>query len=320
MGAGLAAGLCEAQGAEDDITRVPSLGDMAAKRTRLFGSAFDVEVLADKRETELYLHQARILDARSFDEILVSRPQEDATNFGPADQLVDFAEANHVPIRGHNLIWNEWNPPWVAKLSKDRRIYWLERHIDEVVGRYAGRIQSWDVVNEPFWAGHGKPGGFRDGPWYEAMGKDYIRRAFLRAARADPQAKLALNEAGAEWAWSYGPTDVNRSGVLQLIDELRDQGARIDIVGLECHWVAAARYDPALLGDFLGRLGDKKVDVYITELDVEDTPFPDDIGKRDGDVAQRYAALLSVLLRAPAVKAVISWEPRRSAKLALHRL
>jgi endo-1,4-beta-xylanase len=308
LAAGAAAGLLEARAAPDDIATVPSLATMAAKRGLFCGTAFDVEILADTRLTELYLHQAGIFTTDHSLKFWSVRPQENETDFADADRLVDFANAAHVPIRGHNLIWNEWNPPWISQLSNDRRIYWLERHIDEVVGRYAGRIQSWDVVNEPFWPGHGKPGCFRDGPWYAAMGKDYIRRAFLRAGRADPNAKLVLNEAGAEWAWAYGPTDANRAGVLALIDELRDAGARLDIVGLECHWLAAVRYDPGLLADFLGQLGDKKIYVYITELDVDDTPFPDDIAARDAMVARRYSDLLSVALRAPAVKAIITWE------------
>jgi endo-1,4-beta-xylanase len=299
-----AAGASPARAAPDDIAAVPSLGGLAATRNLFFGTAFDVEVLANARVTALYLHQARILTPDHSMKFWSVRPQEDQTDFATADRLVDFATAAHIPIRGHNLIWNEWNPPWVGQLSKDRRIYWLERHIDEVVERYAGRIQSWDVVNEPFYPQHGMPGGFRNGPWYDAMGKDYIRRSFLRAGRADPKAKLALNEAGAEWA----DTDVNRTGVLRLIDELRDAGSRIDIVGLECHWLSDMRYDAQQFGDFLGQLADKKVDIYLTEMDVEDKTFPNDPKLRDAMVARRYSDLLNVALRVPAVKAVITWE------------
>ncbi len=229
IGASLAADVIEARAASataDDMTRVTSLGEIAATHKRMFGTAFDVEVLADQRATDLYLHHARILTPDHSMKFWSLRPAEDKTDFSAADRLVDFATTHHIPIRGHNLIWNDWNPPWVAKLSKARRAYWLDRHIDEVVGRYAGRIQSWDVVNEAFWPAHGIPGGYRNGPWYDAMGKDYIRRAFLRAGRADPHAKLALNESGAEWAWSYGPTDLNRAGVLQVIDDVRDAGSR----------------------------------------------------------------------------------------------
>ncbi len=55
-----------------------------------------------------------------------------------------------------------------------------------------------------------------------------------------------------------------------------------------------ARFDPSLLADFLGKIAEKKVDVYVTELDVQDTDFPDDIAQRDAAVAQRYTDFLNV--------------------------
>ena len=43
-------------------------------------------------------------------------------------------------------------PDWVKHLSKSEISSLLDRHIDEVAGRYAGRVHSWDVVNEPILA------------------------------------------------------------------------------------------------------------------------------------------------------------------------
>jgi endo-1,4-beta-xylanase len=290
----------------DAFGDTPSLGAIAAARNLLFGTAFDIEVLENPMLRGLYRHHARVLTTDGSMKFWSVRPEENETRFRPADRLVDFADAENIPIRGHTLVWNEWNPPWVSKLSASRCAYWMDRHIDEMVGRYAGRMQSWDVVNEPFWPDHGKPGGFRDGPWFAAMGKSYIRRAFLRAGQADKAVKLSLNEAGAEWDLKDSP--IHKAGVLRLIDEIRDAGARIDIVGLECHWMSFIKHDPAKLAEFLGRLAEKKVEIYITELDVDDSKMPDDIAVRDQQVADRYAELLRVALREPAVKAVITWE------------
>lgn len=300
-----------ARATTNELTEAPSLGEIAAARGLAFGTAFDTQVLDDAGLRELYRHHARILTTDVSMKFWSVRPEENETHFQPADRLVDFADAATIPIRGHTLIWNEWNPPWLSKASASRCAYWLDRHIDEMVGRYAGRMQSWDVVNEPFWPDHRKPGGFRDGPWYAAMGKDYIRRAFLRAGQADKHVKLSLNEAGAEWALKDSP--IHKAGVLQLIDEIRDAGARIDIVGLECHWMSFIKHDAGLLAEFLGRLAEKKVDIYITELDVDDRGMPDDIALRDQQVAGRYAELLRVALQEPSVKAVITWELADSA-------
>jgi endo-1,4-beta-xylanase len=138
------------------------------------------------------------------------------------------------------------------------------------------------------------------------MGKDYIRRAFFKASQTDKQVKLALNEAGAEW-WMK-ETPIHRAGVLRLIDEIRDAGARIDIIGLECHWMSFLDHDPESLVEFLARLAEKKVEIYISELDIDDSKMPDDVSTRDRLVAERYASFLGLALREPAVKAVITWE------------
>ena len=160
---------------------MPSLGALAAERGVLFGTAIDTDTLADPARAALYRHHARILTTDIALKFGTLRPQEGPADFAAADALVDFAFRAGIPLRGHCLIWNDWQPEWVHKLSAQRCTCWLDRHIDEVVGRYAGRLHSWDVVNEPFWPDHGKPGAFRDGPWYAAMGQSYVLRALKRA-------------------------------------------------------------------------------------------------------------------------------------------
>lgn len=62
-------------------------------------------------------------------------------------------------MRGHCLIWNEWVPAWVKNMSVPERKAFFDEYIEDVVGRYEGKLQSWDIVNEPFWPGHKAPGG-----------------------------------------------------------------------------------------------------------------------------------------------------------------
>ena len=66
-------------------------------------------------------------------------------------------------------------------MSGAEREKFFDSYIEEVVGRYAGKLHSWDIVNEPFWPGHKAPGGYRLGPWYDTFGTGYVRRAFERA-------------------------------------------------------------------------------------------------------------------------------------------
>ena len=66
----------------------------------------------------------------------------------------------------------------------------MRAHITAVVGRYRGRIHAWDVVNEAL----EEDGTLRRTPWLEAIGEDYIAKAFEFAREADPQAELYYND------------------------------------------------------------------------------------------------------------------------------
>ena len=295
------------------ITEVPSLGNIAAQRGIVFGTAIDADTLAHSAQSNLYLHHARILTADNLMKFGSLRPQEGPADFGLADQLVAYAAKNKIPLRGHNLIWNDWVPDWVAKLSSDRITYWLDRHIDEVVGRYAGQLQSWDVVNEPFFPLNHNPGGYRSGPWYSAMGKDYVLRALKRARAADPTGKIVINEAGPEWENPWGPAKPYRDGLLKLVREVQDAGIKLDAVGLECHWFPQFKFDPSQYTDYLHKLAATGVSIYISELDVNDAGLSGTEAARDGIVAERFATVITASLKEPKVEMIITWQLADSA-------
>ena len=72
-------------------------------------------------------------------------------------------------------------------------------HITNTMRHYAGRVYSWDVVNEPI-HNDGRPDQLRRKPWLDLIGSDYIDIAFRTAAEADPKAKLIVNECYIEHA------------------------------------------------------------------------------------------------------------------------
>lgn len=291
-----------------DITAIPSLGALAASRGILFGTAFDIESIGTPAEAALYRHHARILTTDLAMKFAILRPEEGPARFENADRLVAWAALAGIPLRGHCLVWNEGNPDWLSKLTAARRAYWLDRHIDEVMGRYAGRLHSWDVVNEPFWPGHGKSGGFRDGPWLDALGPDYVVRAMKRARAADPGATLVINEAGPEWENPWGPAEPFRDGLLKLIDRVQESGTTVDAVGLQCHWFPDFRFDETSFRAYVRKLAAKVRSVYLTELDVDDARIRGDIATRDRAVADRFRQLVTAALSEPAIAAIITWQ------------
>lgn len=106
----------------------------------------------------------------------VIQPKEGEFNFTKSDQFVSFGEKNNMFIIGHTLIWHSQAPSWffVDKYGKDvSREVMIERmrkHIATVVGRYKGRVQGWDVVNEAI----NDDGTFRQSKFYKIIGEDYI--------------------------------------------------------------------------------------------------------------------------------------------------
>jgi endo-1,4-beta-xylanase len=294
----------------------PSLGGAAEGAGILFGSSIAADTLGSQRQAGLYLAQSRIFTADYAMKLGSLRPDARAFTPGEADAILAFAGAAGLPVRGHTLAWNESRPDWLMAMSPAEKRRALDRHIDETAGYFAGRLHSWDVVNEPFWPGHGLKGGYRDGPWMEAFGEAYVTRAFKRAAAADPGTKLVLNEAMTE-AWT--PTGAKiRAGLLGLIDRLQDNGARLDAVGLQGHLLPGKPYDDAAFADFLAEIASRRVDIYITELDVDDSSFPDDPAVRDRAVARRYREFLSTVLTVPAVKIVICWQLADSSSWYYH--
>jgi len=281
------------------------LTDIAARRGLMFGSSFDLEAVDDNRYGALITRHCGILTTDYQLKFKTLRPTEQRINFSRADQLIEFAQANRLPVRGHALIWNENSPEWLSKLGADGVSYWLDRHISEVVARYAGKMHSWDVVNEPTWPAHGKPLGLRDGPWTSALGFDYIVRAFKRARAADPAAKLVLNEAWLERGDHWGQQ--LRPAFMDILQKSLDAGAPIDAVGLQCHLKPGnLAMDEFLL--MVERLHALKIPVYVTELDVDSHEIKGSVDEVDSVVADMYASFLNGLLATGAVEVIQTWQ------------
>jgi len=98
----------------------------------------------------------------------------------------------------------------------------MRDHIRTVVGRYKGRIQGWDVVNEAIAA----DGSMRPSKWYKIIGDDFTAKASEYAHEADPAAELYYNDYSLE-------NEAKLKGALALIKKLKSAGIPITGVGLQ---------------------------------------------------------------------------------------
>lgn len=235
-------------------------------------------------------------------------PQPTQYNFTDADWLVGFCQSNRIGVHGHNLCANSGNPDWLkSTLTPGNAEQILVQHIQTVAGRYAGKIDSWDVVNEPIGVWFNRPDGLYDGPWTQALGPRYLDIAFHATADTDPAAQRVLNVHHVEHADK--DSDRARAATLNLVEAMLKRGVPIQAVGIESHIAAGKPWDPRVTGTFINNMRQLGVQILITELDVLDSQVQGDIATRDKAVADFYANYLTTVIPAGHVQKVIFWSP-----------
>jgi len=236
--------------------------------------------------------------------LIQPQPGPDGYNFGPADAYVNFGVSNHMFIVGHTLVWHNQTPGWVfvgtnpppavdntptsgpgyfgrsytgPRASRDELLQRMHDHIATVVGRYKGKVQVWDVVNEAV-ADNGT-NLLRNSLWKQIIGPDFIAKAFQYAHEADPNAILRYNDYGLE-----GPG--KRKKFIVLIKSLQAQGVPVGAIGSQTH-VSVSSPTPEQLDQELTDLETLGLPIHITELDVNSASR----GQRStsGDVANNAA-------------------------------
>lgn len=286
-----------------------SLKAHASRHGLIYGAAVVVHLLeSDRALAELMVDQCGIVVPEGELKWRALRPAQDKYDFTQADALFDFAAKHHLLVRGHTLAWHNSVPDWLAAAPStlDVRRLFVE-HIRTVMGRYRGRVHSWDVVNEAILPADGMPGGLRRSFWYERVGADYIDLAYHTAREADPRAKLTYNDYGVEY--DNAEDEQRRRAILELLRGMQARKVPLDAVGVQSHIKAAS---PSSIGrglaEYIEAIRQMGLEVYLTELDVnEDDIASNEVAERDRIVAQTYKDYLDVALNNPAVKLVLTW-------------
>lgn len=234
------------------------------------------------------------------------RPTPTAFDYSAAERCVGFAVRNGQLVRGHCLVWHDMLPNWLQRWdSRTEAEFQLSNHITSVVRHFAGRIHSWDVVNEVVDPASGRADNLRDTLWLRALGPEYVASAFRLARRADPRSLLGYNEYGIED--NSAQADRKREAVLSLLTKLRIDGVPIDYLGVQSHLASGKKYSDAKLGEFLREVKRLGLQVFITELDVDDRSLPTDLQRRDNAVAELYDRYLSVAMGSVSIPVVVTW-------------
>ena len=227
-------------------------------------------------------------------------PRQGEYAFEEADALLDLAEGEGLAVHGHTIAFSEARPRWMRELptgSEEERRASAEALLDyvtTVVTHFRGRLDSLDVVNEPFDVDQGTE--LQENVWYRALGPDYPVAVSRAVHDADPDVLQFVNENGADVP---GP---RQDALLRLAVETNAGGGHLDGVGLQAHV-----YD-------LGTDAVSADDLETTFEAVEAAGLvarisENDVTDAEGQEAQaeQYATILASCLRSDSCVSYTTW-------------
>jgi endo-1,4-beta-xylanase len=274
-------------------TAATALKSLAEAKGRYFGTELTQNLLSNNTVTNLAGAQFDMVTPGNEMKWETVEPNRGSFNFGPGDQIVNFAQSRSMRIRGHNLVWHSQLAGWVNNLANNQVQAAMENHITNEATHYRGKLYAWDVVNEPF----EENGSLRNDKFMQAMGSGYIADALRTARNADPNAKLYLNDFNIEGS------NAKSNAMFNLVSQLKSQGVPLDGVGFESHFIVGQI--PSTLQSNMQRFANLGLDVAITELDVR-MPTPASSGNLNQQ-ANDFAAVVRACLNVSRCVGVSQW-------------
>lgn len=299
-----------------DMTDDTPLRTYAAKLGKNIGVAvatYRYDCSKDTGETGLVGNQFNMLVGENEMKFDATEPSQGNFNYGGSDAVMWVADRYKQAVRGHTLAWHSQVPTWVSQdgkknnngFTKRQLLDILKNHIFNVVGNYKGRICEWDVCNEVLDDDQSivrtDPTAYKLRPsiWATYIGEEFIDSAFVWAHQADPQARLYINEYGAEF---MGGTKTE--AYYNLVKRLKASNIPIDGCGLQCH-LTTGELDTLKLEKNIRRYADIGMNCIITELDIAlANPYAADALDIQ---AKEYGAITRVFLRNDNCPSMLVW-------------
>ena len=191
-------------------------------------------------------------------------------NWTAADKIVKYGNDNGINVHGHALVWHNAVPTWLKDYKGTDAQFALEvkKYITDVVTRYAGKVKSWDVVNEAV----ADNGTMRSTVFLTRMGPDYVKDCFKWAREAanaagDKNLLLFYND--------YATSDnlPKQNQVYVIVDALK-AASLIDGVGFQMHNTYLSPTKAQIETD-INKAVAKGLKIHISELDIAINPKGD---------------------------------------------
>ncbi len=194
------------------------------------------------------------------------QPEKGRFNWDNADKVADFCRRNGIKLRGHCLMWHSQIGKWMYQdekgnlLPKEEFYENMKEHITAVVTRYKDIVYAWDVVNEAIADGGPTDKPYRNSPMFRIAGDDFIKKAFLYAREADPDALLFYNDYNAA-------NPGKRDRIYNMVKTMKEEGIPIDGIGMQGHYNI---YGPSIedVEAAIEKYATIVNTIHITELDI----------------------------------------------------
>jgi len=227
-------------------------------------------------------------------------PRQGEYTFEEADALLDVAASAGMAVHGHTIAFTEAMPRWMRELptgteqERQESAEVLLDYVTTVVTHFRGRLDSLDVVNEPFDLEQGTS--LQENVWLRVFGPTYPVVVSQAVHDADPDVRQFINENGADVP---GP---RQDALLQLALDTNAQGGHIDGVGLQAHVydLDTDALSAADLATTFASVEDAGLLARISENDVTDS---------EGQAAQaeQYATVLAACFASTACVSYTTW-------------
>lgn len=221
--------------------------------------------LANSKEAKLLTDHFSVVTPENCMKPEPLHPSEKEYRFASADKFIDFAQKNNLKVNAHTLVWHIQTPEWFFKdgeqtASRELLLSRMKEHISHVCSHFAGKVATWDVVNEAL---DDKGEFLRKSKWKTILGEDYIYEAFLAAEKADPHAELYYNDYNID-------LPEKREKAIKLIRLLKSKNVKLNGIGIQGHWTL----DVSLknIEDSIVAFHNEGLKVMITELDLDVVP------------------------------------------------
>ena len=228
-------------------------------------------------------------------------------DFGVVDDMVDWALARNMKVKGHVLVWAVTSPvAFLETMTAPQLREHLRRHIFTTMGHFRGRIHVWDVVNEAL----APDGTLAPNVFLNTLGPTYIEECFQWAHEADPSAILLYNDNKVEGMGPDSPNHLKSEGFYNLLKDLTHRKIPVHGCGIQAHFNAAGvgrnrPPTPRMVQRQIRRLGNLGLKVNISEMDVRVSKLAPNLRQ----IAQRqiYHDIVAAALSEPSFDGIWLW-------------